>query len=161
MTAGVPRVVFDCNVFIQAVLSAGPAFRCLALIEERRIELLLSPDVLAEARDVLYRPKLRRKNPQMTSERVERLLAFIAHHGVVIEHIAKITSFPRDPKDEPYLNLSIAGKAHYLVSRDRDLLDLMTNSPEAQDFQRMHPGLKILSPEALLGVFAPPAESDA
>jgi predicted nucleic acid-binding protein len=29
--------------------------------------------------------------------------------------------YPRDPKDEPYINLAIAAEAGFLASRDRDI----------------------------------------
>ena len=57
----------------------------------------------------------------------------------------------RDPKDEPYLNLAIATDASYLVSRDNDLLDLMTDS----EFRTQHPDLKILDPVAFLRELQP------
>ena len=31
----------------------------------------------------------------------------------------------RDRKDEPYLDLALSANARYLISRDKDLLDLM------------------------------------
>ncbi len=57
-----PRVVYDCMVFVQALANdAGPAAACFALAREGRVELCLSRAVLAEVRDVLDRPKLRKK----------------------------------------------------------------------------------------------------
>ena len=51
------------------------------------------------------------------------------------------------PDDEPYISLAVAGQAQYLVTRDRDLLDLAEQAtPEARELQRVHPGLKILAP---------------
>lgn len=59
--------------------------------------------------------------------------------------------YPRDPDDEPYLNLAIEAGAQFLVTRDRDLLDLMrANTEEGRDFQRRFRELKILDPVAFL-----------
>lgn len=58
----------------------------------------------------------------------------------------RIEKLDRDPKDEPYLNLAIAAKATYLVSRDRDLLDLMADPT----FRQRHPDLLILDPVEFL-----------
>jgi predicted nucleic acid-binding protein len=52
----------------------------------------------------------------------------------------------RDPKDEPYLNLALATGANHLVTRDKDLLDLMHD----ETFRAQHPGLQIIDPPALL-----------
>ena len=38
--------------------------------------------------------------------------------------VADIPQVPRDPKDDKFLATAMAGEADYLVSEDRDLLDL-------------------------------------
>jgi predicted nucleic acid-binding protein len=60
--------------------------------------------------------------------------------------VPKAFSYERDPHDEPYLNLAIAVDAQYLVSRDKDLLDLMADSA----FRGQYPGLSIVDPVTLL-----------
>jgi predicted nucleic acid-binding protein len=56
------RAVFDCMIFVQAVTNeARPAFALFQLVDDGKLTLYLSPDILAEIRDVLGRPKLRRK----------------------------------------------------------------------------------------------------
>lgn len=57
-----------------------------------------------------------------------------------------VISHSRDPDDEPYLNLALAARAHYLVSRDNGLLDLMQN----EDFRSRYPELRIVEPIDLL-----------
>jgi predicted nucleic acid-binding protein len=58
----------------------------------------------------------------------------------------------RDVKDEPYINLAIETQAHYLVSRDNDLLDLMKwEKEEGREFQQRFRSLKIVTPEDFLG----------
>jgi predicted nucleic acid-binding protein len=60
----------------------------------------------------------------------------------------------RDPDDSHYVNLALAADAKLIVSRDRDLLDLMDNSiPEGLDFQGRFPSLRILDPVAFLREF--------
>lgn len=51
---GVPvAAVYDCNGLLQAVLSGEePAFRCLTLVEQGLVELLISEATFAEALDV-------------------------------------------------------------------------------------------------------------
>lgn len=54
--------------------------------------------------------------------------------------------YERDPDDEMYINLAIVCNATYLVSRDRDLLDLMTTSTDiARQFRSRYPFLRILT----------------
>lgn len=138
-----PRVVFDCMVFLQgAGCPAGPSRACFHLVDESRVTLFLSAEILVEARDVLTRPKTRRKFPLLTSEWVETFLQAAQSKALVLAGVPKMETLERDPKDEPYLNLAIAAKGHYLVSRDHDLLDLMRDP----GFRRRYPDLLILDP---------------
>lgn len=152
MSKSIPRVVFDCNVLLQAVLSEGPAFRCLLLVEEARVELLVSQAVLTEVRDVLNRPVILRKNPQLSPQRVARFLDFVVRKSTIVEVVPRAMSFERDPKDEPYLNLAIAGQADFVVTRDaKHLLSFSAeDSPEAIVFRRTYPGIRIIDPSAFL-----------
>lgn len=60
--------------------------------------------------------------------------------------------YDRDPDDECYLNLAIVTKAAYLVSRDNDLLDLMTTSTDvALRFRNRYPFLRIMKAEDFVG----------
>jgi len=48
-----PKVVFDCNIFVQALINlAGPAGRCLDLAKAGSVLLIASPYVLAEVREI-------------------------------------------------------------------------------------------------------------
>jgi predicted nucleic acid-binding protein len=70
-----PTVVFDCMVFVQALANAkGPACACYELVRGGRLTLYVSPEIVAEVGDVLGRPKVRRKLPTLTDERVEAFL---------------------------------------------------------------------------------------
>lgn len=147
MSDEIPGVVFDCNLFLQAAISPhGPAFACLSLVDERSIRLFVSPEVLAEARDVLRRPKLTQKFATLTPERVEQFLSNIETKAVLVSDVPRIVTLPQDPKDEPYINLAVAANARYLVSRDHHLLKVM----EDARFRHDYPDLAILNPVAFL-----------
>lgn len=151
--SGAPRAVYDCNVLLQAVLSKrGPAFACMEMIEKGRVALVVSDDVLAEIRDVLSRPVIRSANPQITPERVALLLEMLARKTDHIRDVPAVFRLPRDPKDEPYLNLAIAAKARYLVSwNERHLGYLMKgDSPEGLEFLGRYPRLRVVTPPVFL-----------
>jgi uncharacterized protein len=146
-----PRAVFDCNVLLQAVLANGPAFRCLLLVESNPVELVISPATLAEIRDVLTRPKLVRKYPQLEATRVRIFLDGLTRKASLIESVPHRIDLPRDPKDEPYLDLAAAANADYLVTRDKDLLVLQREpSAEADLLRTLCPNLRILEPQEFL-----------
>jgi predicted nucleic acid-binding protein len=51
MTPVPPIVVYDCNIFVQALINLnGPAGRCLEKAKEGHVLLFASPYVLAEVR---------------------------------------------------------------------------------------------------------------
>ena len=150
---GVPGVVFDCVAYLQAVAGpSGPASRLLRLLEARRFTIYVSDHVLAEIREVLERPKVRAKNPAVTDETTGELLDRLARLATKVSEVPNLYSLPRDPDDEPYVNLALAAGADYLVTRDKDLLDLMYDP----DFRASHPHLTILNPVALLQLLTPP-----
>ncbi len=149
-----PVTVFDCGVFLQGLLSkSGPAVRCLELFENGQIRLVISEEVLAEITDVLSRPKLRQGNPNLTDEKVENLIEMLFLKVEFVEKVPEHFSYSRDSYDEPYLNLAIETEAVLLVSRDNDLLDLMTDfTDEAKDFRRRFRKIKIVNPVEFLQI---------
>lgn len=140
------RVVFDCNVFLQGLANRNsPARQALRLFFAGAVTLFVSAAVLAELRDVLNRPRIRRAFPKLNDRTVNALLQKIERQAVLIRNIPEEYHLARDPKDECYLNLAIVTDAVCLVSRDKDLLDLMTASaPEALAFRRRYPFLRIM-----------------
>ncbi len=110
------------------------------------MELVVSSAILDEVRDVLNRPKTRAKFPLLTDEAVDLFLRDVVGFSVMIDLVPRIWILSRDPKDEPYLNLALAVRAPYLVTRDKDLLDLMIDD----GFQARHPILRIIEPPVFL-----------
>ena len=147
-----PRCVFDCVVLLQAVVSRrGPAFALLTLVESGRLELLICREGIAELRDVLLRPAVRQKFPMLTAELADDFLLHLEKIATMIDSVPPLFQLARDPDDEVYLNLALAGKAQYLVTRDRDLLDLAREtSSEGRALRQDYPDLKVVGPIALL-----------
>lgn len=139
--------VFDCMVFLQAAARAeGPAGACLKLVEEGAITLCLSQEILAEVREVLLRPKIQRKFPSLTIDRVDCFLDALRKTSKWFDAVPPAATALRDPDDAPYLNLAICATAEYLITRDNDLLDLMRDAIFTTSF----PHLAIVEPVAFL-----------
>jgi predicted nucleic acid-binding protein len=73
-------------------------------------------------------------------------LGDVASHATTLPTVPKVFTLARNPKDEPYIDLAAATQARSLVSRDKDLLDLMGDDAFRQQF----PGLTVIDPVALL-----------
>jgi uncharacterized protein len=133
-----PRVVFDCNVLLQAAArEKGVAAKCLNLAESGRVQLVVSRAVLTEVEDVLNRPEIRAHFPDLSDEIVGAFLKRLQKLSVLVRRVSKKFSYPRDEDDEPYINLAIAAKANFIISHDRNLLDLMTgHTKEDKEFRQ-------------------------
>lgn len=87
------------------------------------------------------RPKLVRRF-KIRPERVQVLMDNLPKCGVLVPSVETIWSYERDPDDAHYVNLAITSDARLVVSRDRDLLDLMEDANV--DGQRLRRHIQIL-----------------
>ncbi len=135
-------------VFLQASSRPnGPAARLfIDWVEGGRLGLYVSDAIIEEVRDVLGRPRIRAKNPNVTDEAVEEFCNRVRQVADRIDPVPNSFTLARDPDDEPYLNLAIAAAVDYLVTWDKDMLDLMQDPA----FRAQYPTLTILDPVTLL-----------
>ncbi len=158
----IPSVVFDCMIFLQGLIKeANPAVARLELFEKDAVNLFVSDEILIEISDVLTRPKLQARYPLLTRERADKLIENLRKKASVIENVPRKFAYARDPKDEPYINLAIAAGADYIVSRDKDLLDLMTgHTKECKEFRQRFRPLRVIEPQEFLKIPLPEHRTD-
>ena len=146
------EVVFDCNIYLQAAASSkGVAAACLRLAENGEIILYISERILEEVSEVLHRPIVRKSLPELTDEAVDAFLEKLHDFVIFVRNVPHEFHLPRDVDDEDYINLAIEVRADYLVSRDKDLLDLMTDyTIEAKEFRQRFRFLKVVNPVGFL-----------
>lgn len=114
------RIVIDTNVIVSAlVFSTSIPMQAFTLAKTKGI-LLISVESLSELTDVLSRQKFDR---YLSREIREDFLASLSTETEIIEITEKIT-ICRDPKDDKFLEVAISGNATYLVTGDKDLLEL-------------------------------------
>ncbi len=127
----IPRVVFDCNLFVQGIANRNSSARkALRLFFNGDISLFVSEPILREVREVLDRAKLRRKLPGINDRIVNAFLTKLEAKAILLANVPEEFHYERDPNDEMYINLAIVTNAAYLVSRDKDLHNLMTTSAD-------------------------------
>ena len=114
--------------------------------------LLMSDATFAELRDVPLRPTLATKYPHITPPRVLAFIAEIDSFALKIGKPASVFRLPRDIKDEPFIDLAVAGDAQYIVTwNERHLTYLMRqDTPEGSEFCRRFPNIRIVSPPDFL-----------
>ena len=117
------RVVLDTNVIISATLIRGGQEDQIVRAWQRGVfELVLSPPILDEMGRALFYDKLR-KFRWMTVEEVAELLQALAQGSMVVSGRSKVKA-SRDPDDNKFLAAAIEAEARFVVTGDRDLLDL-------------------------------------
>ena len=71
-----PSVVFDCMIFLQALgRSSGPSKRCFELLDQGQIILHMSNAIQSEIADVLSRPSVLRKFPDLAGPFAQQMLS--------------------------------------------------------------------------------------
>ena len=148
------RTVFDCNTYVEALFNPfGAANECFQAVRERRILLFISKETLLEIREVLQRPNLIARFPHTSLEQIDAFLDEILSFAIEIKNVPHKFQYLRDIDDIPYINLAIEAEADYIVSRDRDLLDLMTDwTDEAKEFRQRFRPLKVVEPLEFLQI---------
>ncbi|HSK79413.1 MAG TPA: putative toxin-antitoxin system toxin component, PIN family [Thermoanaerobaculia bacterium] len=117
------RAVVDTNILIRALLKPqGTVAPILGRLRAGDYLLLYSTETLEEIADVLSRPRFRNKYG-IRDRDVEALLALLILRGEKVAPSQRIAAC-RDPKDDKFLEVAVAGQAEILVTGDRDLLVL-------------------------------------
>ena len=134
------RAVVGTNILVRAVIkpqgSVGPV---LQRLRRREYTLLLGRATLDELVDVLHRPRLRVKYGLRASA-LRAVLRLVVLRSELV-HADVPIAVCRDPKDDKFLEVALAGQADVIVSGDEDLLIL---DPYA--------GIPIVSPRRFLAM---------
>ena len=116
------RAVLDANVVLSAMISPkGPPARIVGEVRSK-IDLVWSPEIVAECHRAADYPKLRTRfrvrNPH-------RFIDDLAAAAIMVEtDLPKVGAVAEDPSDDVYLATALAGAAPWVVSGDRHLLRL-------------------------------------
>lgn len=153
--------VFDCNVLLQATArNNSPASACLRLAESGAIRLFVSEETLLELEEILNRSYIKERF-DFADEDIKEFLENLRFVAEVFTDVPKVFSLPRDVDDEPYINLAVESDADYIVSRDKDLLELMTGYDDtSKEFRQRFRPLKVVEPLEFLKIFEKKLKED-
>ncbi|MCK9266399.1 putative toxin-antitoxin system toxin component, PIN family [bacterium] len=114
------KVVIDTNIFISATLFSGEANRLVSLWQKNYIQLLMSKQVLEEYLRALNYPKFGLTEIQIKYITEEVLLPYI--FPLIVKR--KISIIKNDLSDNKFLSLALEGKADFIISGDKHILEL-------------------------------------
>lgn len=132
------RVVVDTNILVSFAIRPNTNFEKIFDHIAAQGVTLVSEDTLAELVDVLNREKFRRYIP--SSRVIDYVEWYVAISEIVV--VTEPVVACRDPKDDKFLALALAGKADCMIAGDSHLLEMVSFS-----------GVAIYSPADFLRLF--------
>jgi uncharacterized protein len=132
-------VVFDTVIFVRSLINPDGLWGQVVFVHAQRYRLIISPPIISEILEVLTRSHISRKYRGLATRNIQRILGILATAAVV--EVDEIPAVSRDPKDDKFLATAVAGNADYLVSEDRDLLDIGT-----------YQGIRIITAREFIGL---------
>jgi putative PIN family toxin of toxin-antitoxin system len=127
-------VVIDTNVLISALVGHGKPRQLVTELVEKHV-IVSSRGLLVELLDVLSRERFN----DVEKSHVDLLLSILARKAVLVPDNHRYKIIVDDPDDDLVLNAAHLGKADYVVSGDRHLLNL-----------KVFKGIKIVSVKTML-----------
>ncbi len=117
------HVVLDSVVAVSAFLTEGLTADLVSQCQEN-INLYTATEILQEIRYVLLEKPHIRNRYTYSSEKVETFINYLKDISIIVAQLPEIRVIERDPKDDMIIACAVAASADYIISRDRDLLDL-------------------------------------
>lgn len=111
------RAVIDTNILISAIGFGGKPRQILLLLLDKKIKVIISPILLAEFHEVIHKkfPFLEKELP-IIENKFTKIMEKV-HPNTTLNVV-------RDVDDNRVLEAAVAGKCQYIITGDKDLLDL-------------------------------------
>lgn len=126
------KIVLDTNILIFAFVFGGKPRQILSLVLEGKIQAITSPVLIAEFFDVVN------KRFNLSSEELALTKNQIENKFLTVQP-KKTINISRDEDDNRVLEVAVEGRCSYIITGDKDLLDLKTFK-----------NIKILTPDTFL-----------
>lgn len=136
------RIVIDTNILVSAILTPeGNPAKILKLVLEGKLNLIISPAILEETRQVFNYPKLAKlmEKNNITRQEVYGFLDKMSRVALITPGKLEINAIPEDPADNKIIACALEGDADFIISGDHHLTDL-----------KIFQGIKIVGPAAFL-----------
>lgn len=132
------KIVLDTNVLVSALLFKGELSSLVDLWKQGDIIPVFSRETFREFKTVLGYPKFSLTAQEIKMLIEEEVLPFFE----IIEIADKVRRICRDPDDDKFLACAVSTAADFIVSGDKDLLDI-----------RKYKSVRIISASEFLKMF--------
>ncbi|HXG84542.1 MAG TPA: putative toxin-antitoxin system toxin component, PIN family [Pyrinomonadaceae bacterium] len=130
-------VVLDTNVLIAFYLSKSPKSVSIKIVwlwrHLRKLQLIVSDETVAEYLEIFARLNIPPKQIKSFVERIEK------RQTVTKFSLGKIPTESRDVDDNLMLATALVGKADFLITNDKDLLDITETDKKKFKFRIVTP----------------------
>jgi putative PIN family toxin of toxin-antitoxin system len=130
-------VVLDTNILIANYLGKNPKSAVKKIFglwrRQRKLQLIVSNETIKEYLKILARLNIPSKRINAFAERIEKRLT------VTKVSLGKIPTESRDIDDNLILATALVGKAQFLITNDKDLLDISESDKKKFKFQILTP----------------------
>jgi putative toxin-antitoxin system toxin component, PIN family len=111
------RIVLDTNVLVSGIFFTGPPFEILQAWRDRKIQLVLSIEILDE-----YRRVATELGSQFPDVDISSFLDLVTVNSNIVEAPALPEPVCADTDDDKFIACAIASKTKLIVSGDKHLL---------------------------------------
>lgn len=114
-------ITVDTNILVSALIAKGKPRRLIKEIEQKNVNLVLSDSIILELEIVLEREKFRK---YVTLNAARNYVDEVKSLSKIVKIKSKFKVIKEDPDDDLVINTAYDGKADYVVSGDKHLLNL-------------------------------------
>jgi putative PIN family toxin of toxin-antitoxin system len=117
------KIVLDTVIYVRALINPKGRWGRLVFEVGRRHTVVTSPEILREVIEVIQRQEVRNKLPLLAyPARLEAVLGVLRESTVV--EPSERPAVCRDADDDKFFWCALAASADYIISEDRDVLDV-------------------------------------
>lgn len=114
-------IVFDINILVSALIADGKPRQLWFRVVRKELNLVLSSKIRSEFLAVISRKKFQR---YLTDKDMIDFIMILDNTSRFVRPARGVRVIEEDPDDNLILATAIGGKADYIVSGDRHMLDL-------------------------------------
>ena len=113
------KIVLDTNVFISGIFFSGPPSQILQAWKNKKIQIILSQDILDEYHRVAKSISL--KYPAID---ISKIIELVMVHGQFVDSTDLDIAVCEDPDDNKFIECAITSDTKVIVSGDKHLLKI-------------------------------------